>query len=574
MLNLFERITLKWKLIILIAFSLAAIAVLGVISNISMVRLSEYQNESFKRASESLVAERAASMGEDIYAVVANAIIINDAQRTKSDWERIKQEKEAQLAEVIAFADTDEEKALIVVVKTQLTRITDSFENSILPLLNSTEEGKAGIIKAELEVIRYNVGQIQYMMSKFAESLREDAASANDAFLRVRESTLKLNAVVSLAAAILLIVFAAMIVIDISKRVKQIVKHLNQVSKGDFSISLSTKQLRSKDEIGDISRATNVMQESFKNIIYSVSSESDNVNAIVENVNKYIAELSGTLEDVSAATEQLSAGMQETAASTEEMNAVSVEIERSCEEMASKAHEGSDRASEISQRAISLRDNAVKSQKDTGVMYNEVRYRLEEALNRSKAIDQINILSNSIMEITDQTNLLALNAAIEAARAGEAGRGFSVVADEIRKLAEHSQQAIAEIQKVTSTVVSAVSDLKSGTAKMLEFIDKQVVKDYVLFVDTGKQYFDDAQYVSSLVNDFYSASNELLTSVNNIVKSITEVTTAASEGAEGVNDIAEKSNVILEKANSILTEARDAKYSSEKLSEAVSIFKV
>ncbi|MEG0440668.1 MAG: methyl-accepting chemotaxis protein, partial [Solibacillus sp.] len=77
---------------------------------------------------------------------------------------------------------------------------------------------------------------------------------------------------------------------------------------------------------------------------------------------------------------------------------------------------------------------------------------LEEAMENSKVVTQINVLSESIMQISSQTNLLALNAAIEAARAGEAGRGFAVVADEIRKLAEESKNTVIEIQGITEKV--------------------------------------------------------------------------------------------------------------------------
>ncbi len=104
-------------------------------------------------------------------------------------------------------------------------------------------------------------------------------------------------------------------------------------------------------------------------------------------------------------------------------------------------------------------------------MYKTNEKELSEAIEKSKSVEKINVLSEAILKITEQTNLLALNAAIEAARAGEAGKGFSVVAEEIRKLAEESNNTANEIQEITKIVVNAVENLANNSNKILTFID-------------------------------------------------------------------------------------------------------
>lgn len=118
---------------------------------------------------------------------------------------------------------------------------------------------------------------------------------------------------------------------------------------------------------------------------------------------------------------------------------------------------------DISTRADKLKETAIISKENAYSIFNTTNSELTAAIEKSKSIEQIKILSDTIMNITSQTNLLALNAAIEASRAGEAGRGFAVVADEIIKLAESSKQAVTEIQGVTTNVLDAVEDLVASS---------------------------------------------------------------------------------------------------------------
>lgn len=113
--------------------------------------------------------------------------------------------------------------------------------------------------------------------------------------------------------------------------------------------------------------------------------------------------------------------------------------------------------------AQKLNSDFTASQQDAVKIYSKTKEEVEGAIAGSRAVEQINVLSESILAITSQTNLLALNAAIEAARAGEAGRGFAVVAEEVRKLAEESNKTVVEIQEVTGIVVSSVCHSCAGS---------------------------------------------------------------------------------------------------------------
>ncbi|MHB1392521.1 MAG: methyl-accepting chemotaxis protein [Clostridia bacterium] len=230
---------------------------------------------------------------------------------------------------------------------------------------------------------------------------------------------------------------AYLIAYAVASPVKSAIEHLKVVSTGDFTREMSKRFFNRKDEIGDLVKSIDRMQESISEVIHSVINESSNGAIAIDSAVDSITDLTAQIEDVSSTTEEMSAGMEEMAAATEEMNATTAEIDRAIEEIASKAQEGAVSAEEIRDRAGRLRESFLISQQNAAMVFVGVKEKLERALEETKAVEQINALADAILQITSQTNLLALNAAIEAARAGEAGKGFAVVADEIRKLAEY-----------------------------------------------------------------------------------------------------------------------------------------
>ena len=360
----------------------------------------------------------------------------------------------------------------------------------------------------------------------------------------------------------------------LSKYIIEINKHLLQFSEHDFSGNISKNAQNAKSEIGQISRSANTMQESIRGIIKTILKESNTIDNALDLSVKSIFVLNETITDVSSTTEQLSAGMQQTAATMQEMNATSTEIEAAVENIAKKAQETSFAAKEISTRALMLKTNAKESKNYAYDIYKTTNIELTNAIEQSKSIEQIKLLSDAIMQITSQTNLLALNAAIEASRAGEVGRGFAVVADEIRKLAEDSKNTVSEIQGVTKKVLDAVENLVSSSKKILTFIESTVISDYVNQVETSEQYSNDASHIDDLVMDFSATSEELLVSISNMHKAINEVTISTNESADGTSNIAMSSSEILEMVSEVVKLSESSKESANILKNYVANFKI
>lgn len=360
----------------------------------------------------------------------------------------------------------------------------------------------------------------------------------------VKNSIIAMGSIIALIALII----GLMISNRITSPILKLTELINKTASLDLKYDESFLYLgKYKDEIGIITRATFQTRKVLSEIVGKLQDVSHTVMDNAEQMEKLSIQIQENANDNSATTEELSAGMQETAAASEEITATTTEINERVGAIAKKAKDGADVSNQITERAITLKKDAGESTKNAKALYEDVKDKMEKAIGDSNSIQQISILADTILSITSQTNLLALNAAIEAARAGEAGKGFTVVASEIRKLAEQSSKTAAGIHEIVKNVYTSVGDMRENSEAILTFIDQNVLQDYEKLMKISGQYNEDAIYIHNIMSEFETSAELLHNAVSSISIAMNEVAATINESSKGIQDIAEKNTDVVEK---------------------------
>ena len=390
--------------------------------------------------------------------------------------------------------------------------------------------------------------------------------------LKAIERQLLIQVLIASAVILLLAVgILLLIVLPLNKNLKHITVQAQKYADMDFreDIALSTK-----DELGTISHAFESVRSELITIIGNLGKVSDQISGSSNNVATSVITLKDSTIETSQSITEISAVIEETTAAMHQVDETVEEARNAIEVIASKASDGALNAASVSERAVVLKRDAESSENTAKKIYHDVKERLEKAIEQAKEVEKINTFLEGILSISSQTHLLALNASIEAARAGEAGRGFSVVAGEIGKLADESTTMVSSIQQTVNFTKEAVAALVNDATNILNFIETHVLGDYQKLIKIGEQYNDDASVFNDIMMELSAISQELTSSMTTIAANVNSVSQASEQEAEQIEKILAMTESVKSSTDVLDHGVRANKNSVVQLEAVMSRFKI
>lgn len=416
---------------------------------------------------------------------------------------------------------------------------------------------------------------IQKDIEVLSTHANDTASEARERLTSVYASSLVSNGIVIIISVILIIVaiycvmkYVIKPIIATNKDIRDIIDGIDN-GEGDL-----TKRVRviSNDEIADLGNGINLFMDKLQEILKLIIENTNYMENVVAEVDGSVVKSNDSASDLSAMTEELSATMQDVGLSVNTINDNADNILKDVEIIATKSDDINQFSKEMKANAEKIESDARYNMVQTGEKVGNILDVLNKAIEDSKSVDQVNNLTNDILNISSQTNLLALNASIEAARAGEAGKGFAVVADEIRQLADSSRETANKIQSINSVVVAAVNNLSDNANNLVSYLQQTILPEFQTFVDGGVKYKENASYIENAMDEFVEKTDVLKKNMDEIAHSINTITTVVDDGTAGVNNAAISTQDLVEDIVNISNKMIENKGIAQNLKNSTNIF--
>ena len=545
-----QKKKLSTKLIILVPVFI--LGVFSIISNIISVSNIRNINRSAKQISE-VSLNNISSLAEiqketqDIHKLGLSHITAIDLDSMIKLVEQIRSqedtlEKDLESYKVYVTPDT----------KKEYSDIKKNYEKLKYECANVMAYSAAGKSEAAYELANGKISKYADTIETDIESIKKIVNQNADAQRLKLTSTYHssiVTSVVTILISMIAFAFAAVAVLRLvirplaktNKEIKEIISGIDN-RQGDLTRRVT---ITNNQEIASVGGGINAFMAKLQEIFRMISSNSGELEGVVNEVRESVQTSNGSVSDLSALTEELSATMQDISDNASRINENTESVAGEVKAIAEKTIEINQYTKEMKEHAEAMEHAARENMDTTGVKVNDIVSVLSKAIEDSNSVNQVDNLTNDILNIASQTNLLALNASIEAARAGDAGKGFAVVASEISQLASASQEAANNIQSINAIVITAVHNLADNANELVGYMNEKILPEFQKFVESGGAYHDKATYIESVMADFETKTDSLQNSMDEIASSVNTISHAIEEGVSGVVSAADSTQVLV-----------------------------